>query len=312
LFALPESARPVVLAETMSGLLPPTDGERVSLVRVGGRLLAQPLVGQAGGVRDFSWADGIARPEPAEPGQVRVELLGDLEGIERTVVMADCDPAASLIAAALRRRGVELIWTEQSSAAALQALAHGDAHVAGCHLLDPETGRYNAPWVERLVPFPCMLIGFAIWQQGLIVARGNPRAIRRLSDLTQTGVRFVNREVGAGARALLDLGLAEANIPSSAIEGYACLASGHLAVAEVVRAGLADAGIGVRAAAVATGLAFVPLGEERYDLVVPRHFLDLAGIATLLDALRRPALRQQIDSLGGYDISPMGVPASIR
>jgi putative molybdopterin biosynthesis protein len=155
-----------------------------------------------------------------------------------------------------------------------------------------------------------VLIGFAVWQQGLLVAPGNPLRVRAVDDLARSDVRLVNREIGAGARVLLDGALARAGIPPDAVRGYDCLASGHLAVAEAVRSGLADVGVGVRAAAVAAGLEFLPLGEERYDLVVPRHFLDLPTVGTLLDTLRRPALRQQIESLGGYDVAPMGLPAS--
>ncbi|HZU06145.1 MAG TPA: substrate-binding domain-containing protein [Chloroflexota bacterium] len=309
LFFLPEAARPAVVAELV-GPPAPAAAQRVRLFRVGGRWLAQPLVGPTPGGAGLPWADGIARPDPARPGYATVELLGEERDAGRTVVMLGCDPAAALVAAALRQRGVELVWTPTGSRAALEALARGEAHVAGCHLLDLESGRYNFPWVTRLVPFACTVVGFAVWQQGFIVAPGNPLQIRDVGDLTRPGVRLVNREAGAGARILLDLLLARAGIPASAVAGYTCEVAGHLAVADAVRAGLADVGIGVQAAAIARGLGFVPLGEERYDLVIPKHFLDLPGVAALLDALRHPALRRQVELLGGYDIAPMGVPAA--
>lgn len=310
LFALPEAARAAVIAEPIGGEPVETAGQRVRLLRVGGRWLARPLSGPTSGSRALAWADGIARPDPDQPGRVRVELLGEPSDPEHSLVMVGCDPAVTLLATAVRQRGVELLWTEEGSRAALAGLARGEAHVAGCHLLDVATGQYNEPWVARLVPFPCQLVGFAVWEQGLIVAAGNPRGVRGVDDLARPEVRLVNREEGAGSRVLLDLALAFAGIPAGAVRGYDCLASGHLAVAEAVRAGLADVGVGVRAAAIADGLDFIPLGEERYDLVVPRHFLDLPSVATLLDALRRPALRQQVESLGGYDVAPMGLPAS--
>ena len=310
LFALPESEPPAVIAEPIGDGPPPADGQRVRLLRVGGRLLARPLEGQPAVLGGLTWADGLARPGAGLSGQVRVELLAEPPPPERTLVMVGCDPAAPLIAAALRQRGLELAWCETGSRAALVALARGEAHVAGCHLLDADTGRYNAPWVARLVPFACVLVGFAVWEQGLLVAPGNPRQIHEIADLARPDVSLVNREAGTGARVLLDLALARAQVPASAVRGYDRLAAGHLAVAEAVRAGLADAGIGVRAAAVAAGLDFLQLGEERYDLVVPRHFLDLPAVAGLLDALRRPALRRQIESLGGYDVAPMGLPAA--
>ncbi len=309
LFALPESERPAVIAEPVGDSPPPTDGQRVRLLRVGGRLFARPLSGQPA-VGGLAWADGIARPDPELSGQVRVELLEEPAPAERTLVMVGCDPAAPLIAAALRQRGVELAWTEAGSRAALLALARGEAHVAGCHLLDVESGRYNAPWVTRLVPFACVLVGFAVWDQGLMVAPSNPRQIRDVGDLARPDVSLVNREPGTGARVLLDLALARAQVPACSVCGYDRLAAGHLAVAEAVRTGLADVGVGVRAAAVAAGLDFISLGEERYDLVIPQHFLDLPTVASLLDVLRRPALRRQIESLGGYDVAPMGLPAA--
>jgi putative molybdopterin biosynthesis protein len=155
-----------------------------------------------------------------------------------------------------------------------------------------------------------VLVGFAVWDQGLMVAPGNPRQIHDVGDLARPDVSLVNREPGTGARVLLDLALARAEIPTCSVRGYDRLAAGHLAVAEAVRAGLADVGVGVRAAAVAAGLDFMSLGEERYDLVIPQHFLDLPTVASLLDVLRRPALRRQIESLGGYDVAPMGLPAT--
>ncbi len=282
--------------------------QRVRLLRVGGRLLARPLAGAAA-LPGLPWADGIARPAPERSGRVRVELLGEQLPAEHAIVVLGCDPAVTLLAAALRSRGVEMVCFEAASRAALEGLARGEAHVAGCHLLDTETGRYNAPWISRLVPFGCTVVGFAVWEQGLIVAPRNPRRIRDVSDLARPGIRLVNREPGAGARLLLDLCLAQARIDPGTLDGYERLASGHLAVAEAVRAGLADVGVGVRAAALAKGLDFIPLGQERYDLVVPNHFLDLPGVTALLDALRRPDLRQQVESLGGYDIAPMGEPA---
>jgi len=224
--------------------------------------------------------------------------------------MLGCDPAAAVVAMALEQRAVELVWLQAGSREALEGLARGEAHVAGCHIFDPETGRYNTPWVARLVPFPCTVVGFADWQQGLIVAPGNPLRIRAVRDLARAQVRLVNRQDGAEARMLLDRALQQARIPTAAVLGYDHIASGHLAVAETVRAGLADVGVGVRAAALANGLDFVALGEERYDLVIPNHFLDLPAVATLLDVLRRPPLRQQIELIAGYDIAPMGLPVS--
>jgi putative molybdopterin biosynthesis protein len=220
--------------------------------------------------------------------------------------MLGCDPAAAVVARALQERGVEFVWGEEGSLAALEGLARGEAHIAGCHLLDPETEVYNLPWVRRLVPFPCTVVSFAIWQQGLILETGNPQQVKGFDDLARPDVRLVNRAPGTGARMLLDQGLRAAGVEPRAVRGYDCYVPGHLAIAEVIRVGLADVGIGIQAAAVAGDLDFIPLAEERYDLVIPNHFLDLEGIGALLDLLHRPTVRLEVESLGGYDISAMG------
>ena len=121
---------------------------------------------------------------------------------------------------------------------------------------------------------------------------------------------MVNRQAGSGSRALLDRSLAAAGIPNDRIDGYGREEWGHLAVAAAVASGSADVGIGVKAAAVAMGLDFLPLEEERYDLVIPDHFLNDGPVQVLLDLLRRPLLRRRVESLGGYDVTNMGHPAS--
>ncbi|MEE8466061.1 MAG: substrate-binding domain-containing protein, partial [Dehalococcoidia bacterium] len=227
-----------------------------------------------------------------------------------TLAMLGCDPAVGLLEAGLRSKGVALVAGEEGSRQALLSLARGEAHVAGCHLLDDATGTYNGSWVRQLVPFPCTLVTFASWQQGLIVAFGNPKQIQGVSDLANPGIRLVNRQEGSGSRALLDRVLTGAGVPIGGVDGYEREESGHLAVAAAVASGSADAGVGVKAAAVAMGLDFLPLEEERYDLVIPDHFLDEGPVQALLDLLRSPTLHRRVESLGGYDVSHMGIPAS--
>lgn len=306
LFLLPDDTRPAVLAEVVGDPLPAQEPRRVRLVRVGGRLLARPLTGAAGILRLLPWADGLARPGVESSNYAQVELLNAIPEAERTLVMLGCDPAAALLALVLQGRGIDLLWSEEGSQAALEGLARGEAHVAGCHLLDPDTGIYNLPWITRLVPFPCTVVNFAVWRQGLMLAAGNPARLHDVADLARPGVRIVNRPAGTGARLALERSLAQVGVSIEQLEGHDRCAPGHLAVAEAVRTGLVDAGIGVQAAAAAAGLDFIPLGEERYDLVIPNHFLDLAGVAALLDVLRRPGLREQVEALGGYDAASMG------
>jgi molybdate-binding protein len=215
------------------------------------------------------------------------------------VVVAGCDPATTVYGS--RLRGAELLWVPCGSTAALGRLARGEAHVAGSHLADTEA------LVAALVPFRCEIVHVAVWQQGLIVAPGNPLGLFDGADLPRA--RLVNREPGSGSRRLLEGRLRAAGVTGDSIAGWSTAATGHLAVADAVAAGLADVGVGVLAAAAARGLGFVGWTEEAYRLVVPRHLADDAGVAALLDALRHPGTRAEVEALGGYDGEGMGCAA---
>ena len=282
---------------------------RAQLFHVGRRLLARPVSGAAAARHALVDAEGVILPVSSGCNRVVVQPF-DQDELEAPVVgMLGCDPAVALLEPGLRRYGVRLVWAEQGSYQALTGLARGEAHVAGCHLIDEDTGQYNAAWVRRLVPFACTLVTFAAWQQGLVLAAGNPKGIGGVQDLFAPGVSIVNRQVGSGSRSLLDRLLSRQGIPAEALAGYDREAPGHLAMARVVASGLADAGVGVQAAASAFGLGFLPLEDERYDLVIPNHLLDEPGVQALLSLLRQPGLHRRVEALEGYDASGMGAPA---
>ena len=314
LFYLPERAPVAIEAELVgdSSSEPLLSGptQRARLFRVGQKMLARPLTGAGNSRHAVVAAEGLIVSSGVQ-GRVTVQPFDPEEVESPTLAMLGCDPAVGLLESGLRSRGVALVAGEESSSQALIGLARGEAHVAGCHLLDDATGTYNTSWVERLVPFPCVLVTFASWQQGLILAYGNPKQIGGVADLANPGVRMVNRQAGSGSRALLDRALAAAGIPPGQVAGYEKEEWGHLAVAAAVASGNADVGIGVKAAAVAMGLDFVPLEEERYDLVIPEHFLSEGPVQVLLDLLRRPVLHRRVESLGGYDTSNMGIQSSV-
>ncbi|MCH8988525.1 MAG: helix-turn-helix domain-containing protein [Chloroflexi bacterium] len=298
-----------LVADSTTGSRYSATAQRARLFRVGQRLLARPLAGPDNARHAVVAAEGLIVSQGGE-GRVTVQPFDHEEVDSPTLAMLGCDPAVGLLETALRSKGVALVAGEESSRQALLGLARGEAHVAGCHLLDEATGTYNSSWVRQLVPFPCELVTFASWQQGLIVALGNPKQLRGVADLANPGVRLVNRQTGSGSRALLDRALAGAGVPTESVDGYGREEWGHLAVAAVVASGSADVGIGVKAAAVAMGLDFLPLEEERYDLVIPEHFINDGPVQVLLDLLRRPALHRRVESLGGYDATNMGIPAS--
>ncbi len=298
--------------------------KRTRVYRVGQRLFARPLTGSGNARHTVVAAEGIIIPGrtasvPGRTADVQGRTAGKSVAVQPfdrddldtpSLAMLGCDPAVGLLEPEFHRRGIRLVSAEESSQEALLGLARGEAHVAGCHLFDDATGTFNRSWVRRLVPFPCTLVTFASWEQGLIIAPGNPKRIRGIESLGNPGVMIVNRQEGSGSRALLDRALKSFDIPASNVGGYEWEEWGHMAVAAKVAFDAADTGVGVKAAALAMGLDFIPLTEERYDLVIPDHFLNERSVQTLLDILRQDPLHRRVESLGGYDASRMGLPAA--
>ena len=285
---------------------------RIQLARVGEQLFARPLTGAAA----FAAADGLTIPVARTPKPrkgakpwVTIDLWVDAELPDRTVVVLGCDPALALLGAHLTRRypAFRLVWVHSSSLTALRLLGHGEAHAAGTHLWDQEAGEYNVPYVRReLAGRRLVIVTLSEWQQGLIVARGNPQGISGAADLERSDITMVNRESGAGSRALLDLWLQNAGVTATQVNGYRHEVSSHLEVAETVARGLADAGPGIMAVAHALGLDFLPLQEERYDLVIPLEFLNAPAVQAVLDiAVSRP-FQEELEALGGYNSSRAG------
>lgn len=290
---------------------------RVKVARVGGRVVVRP-VAALGDVLNFTIpADGLmtgpiaSGRRAANAGErVLVRLLRDRRVIDDAIVVAGCDPAIFLAGEYLRhRRGRMSVveWT-MGSTAALEALQRGEVHVAGLHLVDAKSGESNLPYLRRhLKGDRYTVVTFAAWEQGLMVKRGNPKAIREVADLGRKGVTMINRETGAGARLLLDRQLAAAGLRPNQVHGYQQLASSHLDVARAIAEGRADAGIGARSAARLLGLEFISLQEERYDLVIPTPYLEThSSLSALLDAIVSRPFRTEIEALGGYDMRETG------
>jgi len=241
--------------------------------------------------------------------RVTVDLWVDAELPERTVVVLGCDPALALLGAHVARRypAYRLIWVERSSLAALRLLGSGEAHAAGTHLWDPDTGEYNLPYVRRELPGRrLVIVTLSAWQQGLIIARGNPKGISGPAELARPDITMMNREVGAGSRTLLDRWLQDAGLATTQVNGYGHEVSSHLDVAAAVARGQADAGPGIKAVARALGLDFLPLQEEPYDLVIPLEFLNAPAVQALLDVVVSRPFQEELAVLGGYDSSKAG------
>jgi putative molybdopterin biosynthesis protein len=315
---LPPPSRPTATAIITRKLLSPMGEEeyvRVKLGQVGERLMAAPLSRGAGVIMSMVRADGLARIprflEGVHAGaEVEVELLRSMHDIRKTVVaIGSHDLALDLLSNALARRtpGASLASANVGSLGGLLALSRGEAHLAGSHLLDEETGEYNVSYIQRhLADRPVVLVHLAGRVQGLIVPPGNPKKIEKLEDLARSDVLFVNRQRGSGTRVLLDFQLTKLGLEPSQIRGYERDEYTHLAVAADVASGAADVGLGILAAARALNLAFVPLFNEQYQLVIPRDYYDSPLLAPLLDIILGPELRAEVDALGGYDVNDMG------
>ena len=215
------------------------------------------------------------------------------------------DLVLDLAASALRERDplVTLASSNVGSLGGLTALRDGLCHVAGSHLLDPDTGEYTLPYLDRLLPDRGVsVVRLVHREQGLIVPPGNPARTTGIEDVASVGLRYVNRQRGAGTRVLFDYELARLGISPEAIKGYEREEHTHLAVAAAVAAGRADCGLGVLAAARAFGLDFVPVAKEPYDLV----FEDPAPLEPLFELLSSSGFRRAVEDLGGYDTREMG------
>jgi putative molybdopterin biosynthesis protein len=298
------------LARKLASALGVDDWVRVRLGRVGGEVVATPLPRGAGVLTSLVRADGLlvvpARTEGHHAGEtVQVQLLRGLAEIGRTIVaIGSHDLILDMAASALRDIDplITLASSNVGSLGGLVALRDGLCHLAGSHLLDPATGQYTLPYVDRLLGSgpDFAVIRLVHREQGLLVAPGNPAGLTGIEDLTRPGVRYVNRQRGAGTRVLLDHELARRGIDPATVAGYSREEHTHLAVAAAVAAGRADAGLGIMAAARAFGLDFVPVAREPYDLVLRADSVHDDLLAPLWDLLADPGFRAAAEAMGGY------------
>ncbi len=280
---------------------------RVSLARVGGKLIAYPLTGNDAFRVEMIPADGEIKSQTTN--KVSVRLLDDIDKLHNTVVIAGCTPVLSLLARATERWHPQLRvhYHFAHSMAALRSLCRGEVHIAGMHLYDPQTGQHNIPFVqEALAGQSAVLITLGIWEEGLLVAPGNPMGIKTISDLVESGATIVNCEHGSGRRMLLERTLQEEKISFQKVKGFDRIAQSHQDVALSIISGIADAGISTASVASAFGLGFIPLHRARYDLVILKQYLEEPPVQQLLSTLGHRLVKSQLEVLGGYDISNIG------
>jgi putative molybdopterin biosynthesis protein len=288
---------------------------RVNLGRVGDRVIATPLPRGAGSITSLTRASGFLMiPDTvegvSEDKPQPVTLLTSRKAVEQTlVVVGSHDITLNVIANLLKKYHphMTLASSNVGSLGGLLALRKGNAHLAGSHLLDPETGEYNTSYIRRyLAGMDVRLVNLVYRDQGLIIARGNPRGIKGLGDLTRPDLSLVNRQAGSGTRVLLDWQLKQLGIDPRGINGYEREEYTHMAVAVDVLSGTADAGMAIYAAAQALGLDFLPVATERYDLVIPAAHFDGPLVQTLLEIVSSREFKDQVTALGGYDVRDTG------
>ena len=288
---------------------------RVNVGKVGEDYVATPLQRTAGAITTLTRAEGIVRIPSLSEGITQdevaeAELLvdeGDL--LNTVVVIGSHDNTIDVLADEIRRNGqnIRISSGNVGSLGGLISLRKGTCHMSGSHLLDTETGQYNVSYVKRyLKGMPVSIFHLVLRDQGLIVAKGNPKGIKGIEDLQREGITFVNRQAGSGTRVLLDYKLTRMGIAGESIRGYDRDEFTHMAVAVDVLSGAADCGMGIFAAARALDLDFIPMEREQYDLIIPSNMLNQPGIQAVLETVSSGKFRERVQSLGGYDPSESG------
>jgi molybdenum cofactor synthesis domain-containing protein len=289
---------------------------RVILGKVGKRVVAIPLAGGAGMMTSLVRADGILRVPPeisgySEGEKATVELMTSEQALHnRLLAIGSHDLTVDLLASCIKERSEGRITISSSnvgSMGGLLAIERGIAHFAGSHLLDTKTGDYNRSYIPRYIQSTRVkLVTLVHRWQGFMIAKGNPKGIRGISDLARPDVTLINRQSGSGTRILLDYELERAGIKPAAIAGYRSEEYTHMSVAMAVTSARADVGMGIMAAAQALNLDFIPVARERYDLVLPEELLLDERIIMLLEIIRSSAFIEQVLALGGYEVEESG------
>ncbi len=288
---------------------------RVRMGYVGEKLMASPLSRGSGVVSSFMKADGILTVPQGVEGyeageQVEVRLLSREDRLKNTlVVIGSHDPLLDELANMMHMENPEVYMSSAhvGSMGGIMAIRRGEAHAAGCHLLDTETGEYNRAFIKKYFPMGGVkLLRCVGRQQGLMLQKGNPMKIEGFKDVANNGVRYVNRQKGSGTRILTDYLCKKEGIAPEKIYGYDREELTHTSVAAQIASGSADAGMGIYSAAKLYDLDFLPVCIEEYDLLIPDHAWDSPMVRQLISTLKSPAFREKIENMGGYTLDRLG------
>jgi putative molybdopterin biosynthesis protein len=245
----------------------------------------------------------------AKAFMVNLAIIPDVGGRKPILAFGSHDIALELLAEQSNQVDQQsmLVPLAVGSLDGLIALRQGMGQLAGCHLFDRVSGDFNRDYVRHIFPGQEMrLLTLTNRQQGLMVAKGNPKGIRSIEDLTREDVVFINRQPGSGTRLWLDIQLKEQGISPAEVEGYKRYANTHRKVGQIITRGEADVGIGLLAAARQLDLNFVPLFQERFDLVLPDNRIADPILQPMLNHLQSSRFRRSVRALGGYDTQHTG------
>ena len=288
---------------------------RVRMGYVGDKLMASPLSRGSGVVSSFMKADGILTVPQGVEGyeageQVQVRLLSREDKLKNTlVVIGSHDPLLDELANLMHLEdgSVYMSSAHVGSMGGIMAIRRGEAHAAGCHLLDTETGEYNTAFIKKYFPKGGVkLLRCVGRQQGLMLQKGNPLGIEKFADIARPGLRFVNRQKGSGTRILTDYLCKKEGLAPETIYGYDREELTHTSVAAQLASGSADAGMGIYSAAQLYDLDFLPVCIEEYDLIIPDHAWESPMVRQLVATLKSQAFREKILSMGGYTLDRPG------
>ncbi len=292
-----------------------TEFLRVKLGRVGKKIVATPLKKSAGCITSLTEASGIIKITNNAEGisadtPVFANLLKPLNLVENTIVIAGShDNTIDLLSDLIKEKdnSISVSSNHIGSMGGLMAIKKGVAHIAGSHLLDTSNGSYNISYIKKYLPdINVVIVNLALRDQGLIIARGNPKKIKSIKDLAREDICFINRQAGSGTRILLDYKLKNAGISSGVICGYSSEEYTHMSVAVAVLSKAADAGLGIYAAAKALDLDFIPVITEKYDLVIPEIFFNDKKIQILIEIINSKKFKNKVLHLGGYSTEKTG------
>lgn len=306
---------PVILGRRVVSEIGVEEFVRMSVGFVNGRYIANPLTRGAGVTMSLVRADGLLVVPANSMGYeqdetIELELYRPKSELRYNLLAAGShDLIIDLLATTLKEHNpmLNLSSAHLGSMGGIAAIGRGQAHLAGVHLFDPETTSYNVPYIKKILPDQKLhLFNLVYRMQGWIVPKGNPDRVETVRHLAENKLSFINRQRGAGTRLLFDHLLQEAEISPDSIYGYAREEHTHLNVAAAVAAGTAQVGLGILPAAKAFDLDFIPLVEERYDLLMSDSFYISPEAATLFEIIRDPGFQKKVEAMGGYSMRDAG------